>query len=228
MAIIVNGVNIPTNGDFIKVGNTNIDRVICNGVTVWERMRDADILAALCAGTLAYTKYQGPDHLSGKDSDGDDVDVDITHTGNIHAKYDLYAGVESDYIIFSNEISGVDHVDSDSASNGPNYIEFTYDLTSFNKLDFSGTKTADTSIGGNVWGKFHINIDGTRKSNEYMASSRNDEESGDFAYTPFSESIDVSSYTGVHTIKLVHEYWMHTQMTNCSTRFQITQLKLLS
>ena len=37
MAIIVNGVNIPTNGDFIKVGNTNINKVVCNGVTVWER-----------------------------------------------------------------------------------------------------------------------------------------------------------------------------------------------
>ena len=37
MAIIVNGVNIPTNGDFIKVGNTIVDKVICNGVVVWER-----------------------------------------------------------------------------------------------------------------------------------------------------------------------------------------------
>ena len=40
MAIIVNGINIPTNGDYIKVGNTIVDKVICNGVTVWEKKKD--------------------------------------------------------------------------------------------------------------------------------------------------------------------------------------------
>ena len=80
MAIIVNGVNIPTNGDFIKVGNTIVDKVICNGVVVWERMKDIDILAALCSGTLSYTSYDGPDRLSGIDDDGEEVNIDVTHT----------------------------------------------------------------------------------------------------------------------------------------------------
>lgn len=44
MSIIVNGIDIPTTGDFIKVGSADIDRVnvVTGGVTttVWEKMKN--------------------------------------------------------------------------------------------------------------------------------------------------------------------------------------------
>lgn len=40
MAIIVNDTSIPTNGNYINVGNVNIDKVICNGVEVWKKQSD--------------------------------------------------------------------------------------------------------------------------------------------------------------------------------------------
>lgn len=37
MAIIVNGITIPTNGDFINVNGNKIDEVVANGVIVWKK-----------------------------------------------------------------------------------------------------------------------------------------------------------------------------------------------
>ena len=37
MSIIINGVNIPNNGDFIKYNGTNIEKVVCNGIEVWKK-----------------------------------------------------------------------------------------------------------------------------------------------------------------------------------------------
>lgn len=39
MSIIVNGVTIPVNGDFLFSNNANIDTVVANGVTVWEKRK---------------------------------------------------------------------------------------------------------------------------------------------------------------------------------------------
>lgn len=39
MAIVVNGVTIPTNGDFIVVNGVKVAKVVANGVTVWERVK---------------------------------------------------------------------------------------------------------------------------------------------------------------------------------------------
>lgn len=39
MSIIVNGVTIPVTGDFIFSNNANIDTVVANGVTVWEKRK---------------------------------------------------------------------------------------------------------------------------------------------------------------------------------------------
>lgn len=38
MAFIVNGVNIPTNDNYVNVNGVNVSRIICNGVLVWERV----------------------------------------------------------------------------------------------------------------------------------------------------------------------------------------------
>ena len=40
MAIIVNGITIPTNSDSIFSNNVNIDRVVANGITVWEKQKE--------------------------------------------------------------------------------------------------------------------------------------------------------------------------------------------
>ncbi len=37
MAIIVNGIPIPTNGDYIIANGIKITRVVANGITVWEK-----------------------------------------------------------------------------------------------------------------------------------------------------------------------------------------------
>lgn len=228
MAIIVNGVNIPTNGDFIKVGNTIVDKVICNGVVVWERMKDIDILAALCSGTLSYTSYDGPDRLSGIDDDGEEVNIDVTHTGG-HSTVDLYVGIDSNFIKMRHYTHGAHDVPIDSSKNGANYLEFTYNLSSYNKLDFSGIKVADTSIGADTRGNFCISIDNVIKSNVYQADSHNDEESGNYQETDFSESIDVSSYTGIHTIRLNYNYYSTTHITHhTSAQITIHKLQLLS
>lgn len=39
MSIIVNGITIPVNGDFIFSNNTNIDTIVANGITVWEKRK---------------------------------------------------------------------------------------------------------------------------------------------------------------------------------------------
>lgn len=43
MAIIVNGVNIPTNGEYLTVNDVAIDKVVANGVTVWEKITQLSI-----------------------------------------------------------------------------------------------------------------------------------------------------------------------------------------
>lgn len=56
MAIIVNGITIPTNSDYIFSNNVNIDRVVANGITVWEK-RKAIVLydgRRFYDGTTAY------------------------------------------------------------------------------------------------------------------------------------------------------------------------------
>lgn len=68
MAIIVNNTDIPTNGNYINVGNVNIDKVICNGVIVWEKLANIPIYAdpssrriewVCSAGQHVFTQYDG-------------------------------------------------------------------------------------------------------------------------------------------------------------------------
>lgn len=39
MSIIANGITLPTNGDYLQVNGVLVDRVIANGVTVWEKQK---------------------------------------------------------------------------------------------------------------------------------------------------------------------------------------------
>lgn len=39
MSIIINGTNVPSSGN-IFIGNVDLDKVICNGVTVWKKQKD--------------------------------------------------------------------------------------------------------------------------------------------------------------------------------------------
>lgn len=52
MSFIVNGTEIPANGDYIKAGDTLVDKVVCNGVTVWEKLKEKYIAAAYGIATL--------------------------------------------------------------------------------------------------------------------------------------------------------------------------------
>lgn len=45
MSLIINGVEIPNTGDNIFYGSTNIDTVVCDGVEVWKKQKDIDILS---------------------------------------------------------------------------------------------------------------------------------------------------------------------------------------
>lgn len=46
MSILINGVDIPNNGDYVKVGNNDIDKVVCNGIVVWEKQKDLDMIVS--------------------------------------------------------------------------------------------------------------------------------------------------------------------------------------
>ena len=37
MAIVVNGISIPTNGDFVVVNGVKVTKVVANGIVVWEK-----------------------------------------------------------------------------------------------------------------------------------------------------------------------------------------------
>lgn len=56
MSIIVNGITIPTNGDYIFSNNANIDTVVANGITVWEKRKSVVLYDGrrFYDGTAAY------------------------------------------------------------------------------------------------------------------------------------------------------------------------------
>ena len=78
MAIIVNGINIPTNGDYIKVGNTDITKVnvVKDGVTttVWEKI-SMEPITIPASEILNYIDVSGSLLKSSNNDHGDHKDA---------------------------------------------------------------------------------------------------------------------------------------------------------
>ena len=47
---LIDGTNIPNSGDYVIFDNTKLDKVICDGVVVWEKQKDI---------TMTPTNYGG-------------------------------------------------------------------------------------------------------------------------------------------------------------------------
>ena len=95
MPIIVNGVTIPTSGDYIKIVQDgavkNIDKVIvkkgASETVVWEKVKDI-ILFPDNLESIDYTWWYSKDEMEIENDDGDYESVEITHTGDINM--DIY------------------------------------------------------------------------------------------------------------------------------------------
>lgn len=69
MPIIVNGITLPNNGDYIVVNGTKVNKVVANGVTVWEKVIIKNAPPFKSAGWTIFYKgrwdadfSEGPDH----------------------------------------------------------------------------------------------------------------------------------------------------------------------
>lgn len=225
MAIIVNGVNIPTNGEYLTVNGVPIEKVVANDVVVWERIRNIDILNEILSGSIPYTKYEGPDRIDGEDDSGNEVWSYVDHDP-YNENQSINSAIRIDNpakLIFLHSAQGSD--DSEPLSIcWTMYLEFTYDLTPFKKISFNASQHVGCTTGGAASQTFFITVNSTKISRDYQlyfhqgteliedgvlvwAEWTADEDEDPEPDRTFSGEVDISSYNGVQTIRLCCEIY---------------------
>ena len=129
MSIIINGVNIPNNGDFIKYNGTNIEKVVCNGIEVWKKQKDI---------TLTPTNHHG-----------------LTVTGLWARSYESYRG-DLDGETYSIEIENVDLTSYNKIRCN---IEVTNSVTTSNGGSITVKLVAGGSSNSKVVGRVYAEYD---------------------------------------------------------------------
>ena len=70
MSLIIDGTNIPNSGDYVIFDNTKLDKVICDGVVVWEKQKDITMTPTNYGGLSVTGKWSGDYYSRNGNLDG--------------------------------------------------------------------------------------------------------------------------------------------------------------
>ena len=232
MSLIIDGVEIPTNGSVFYNG-TELDKIICNGVVVWEKITDIDVAAAIINGTLPYIVYHGPDSVTGNGNT-----KRIVHTtqncmveDNNHGEYNTAIRV-SDGVIAFNVRGSSSRTSNDPSLSGDQYIQFSLDVTPFRIIQLTIETSGEASASGKVACTFSVFFNSTMVSSEYAYVcdhpwDPNNDNNQQVSGAVIRKTIDISSYTGVYDIKLNNQFYTQSE-SNSRARSVVSTLQFLS
>ena len=214
MALNAKTTNIPTNTGVIKANNVNLTKVIANGVVVWEKISQIQLINGSSIsnnGTFSYYAVNG---------------------GTITPQ-DHHYMTTSGNSIWIQSYQNAPNSEYNGDKQKMNIITWSnIDLTSFTKLKFTFRVEAECSIGGASKARIYLTA-GNLTSNVIEGTGYNPwSEDGEVNNIPYEYSgsieLDVTALTGAQTIRvnLFHENGDDEGRTTSFVNLYITKLEL--
>lgn len=222
MAVIVKGTTIPENLDSVYANNVNIDKIVSNGVVVWQKQKNIDLIAARPNGWNF--------HITGNDGRCDFINSYIE-------SYNSGSGNHDNYYYGSADLTGYNRIRIRGWGTGNTAIScFSEGIISVRILQNNSVVLRSAGIGvrsgatwvenepANNWNTKMLVTASPYSTNGQDAAITVENLGGDKAAIHFDMNVNISKIIGNCQVQLYFSHWGDNVHTNSTLRVSAFQL----